>query len=298
MRGHRAVALTLAVAAAAPPAAFDLDASLDEPRRRALAGVDDYSWHTWPTSRAQHCAVGLSSWSPPVLVVYGGERMESGAGLLIEDSAVLGDIWVYDTGRLEWAQPVPVDSGKIAIAPSGRYEHACEVLHSTATEAVVVVMGGTTAVARSRGAIGVDELWELHLARDGRGAISFKWRVVVPLGTGPERRAGHTLTSWRASGRVSLILVGGYSVDEQETTPSDADDDTGGVPPVVHGDAWLLSPPSDDGDDSYYKHARGLRGGARGLRAQGVARAAECGIHSARRLRLITRTDEYIYTSM
>ncbi len=251
MRGRRAVALTLAVAAAASPAAGDLDASLDEPRRRALAGVDDYSWHKWPTSRAQHCAVSLSLWSPPVMVVYGGERMDSGAGLIVDDSAVLGDIWVYDTGRLEWAQPVPVDSGQIAIAPSGRYEHACEVLHSTATEAVVIVMGGTTAHARSRGATGVDELWELHLARDERGAISFEWRAVVPLGTGPERRAGHTLTSWRASGRVSLILVGGYSADEQETTPSDADDDVGGVLPIVHGDAWLLSPPSDDGDDSY-----------------------------------------------
>ncbi|CAH4004388.1 unnamed protein product [Pieris brassicae] len=115
----------------------------------------------------------------------------------------LNDIRFYDTKNNTWMQ-VTVEATPDAKMPEGRYFHASEIYHSKQN---IYIYGGLSLQEKSGHNKTLRDFWHFSL-KDQR------WSHIRSKEDQPPPLAGHTLTLQKYQDYESLVLVGGFSLEE------------------------------------------------------------------------------------
>lgn len=115
----------------------------------------------------------------------------------------LNDIRFFDTKNNTWMQ-VTVEATPDAKMPEGRYFHAAEIYHFKQN---VYVYGGLSFQEKSGQNKTLGDFWQFSL-KDHR------WSNIQSKEVHPPSLAGHTLTLQKYQDYESLVLIGGFSLEE------------------------------------------------------------------------------------
>ncbi|KAJ2953641.1 hypothetical protein O0L34_g1253 [Tuta absoluta] len=115
----------------------------------------------------------------------------------------LNDIRFFDTKNNTWMQ-VTVEATPDAKMPEGRYFHAAEIYHSKQN---IYIYGGLSLQEKSGLNKTLDDFWQFSLKDQRWSNISNKEERPPPL-------AGHTLTLQKYNDYESLVLIGGFSLEQ------------------------------------------------------------------------------------
>ncbi|XP_050362348.1 multiple epidermal growth factor-like domains protein 8 [Nymphalis io] len=115
----------------------------------------------------------------------------------------LNDIRFYDTKNNTWMQ-VNVDATPDPKMPEGRYFHAAEIYHSKQN---IYIFGGLSLQEKSGQNKTLRDFWQFSLKERRWSQIKSKEEFPPPL-------AGHTLTLQKYQDYESLVLIGGFSLEE------------------------------------------------------------------------------------
>lgn len=117
----------------------------------------------------------------------------------------LNDIRFFDTKNNTWMQ-VTVEATPDATMPEGRYFHAAEIYHSKQN---IYIYGGLSLQEKTGHNKTLNDFWQFSL-KDQR------WSNIKPKGSDPHppSLAGHTLTLQKYQDYESLVLIGGFSLQE------------------------------------------------------------------------------------
>ncbi|KAL4708142.1 hypothetical protein ACJJTC_009921 [Scirpophaga incertulas] len=114
----------------------------------------------------------------------------------------LNDIRFFDTKNNTWMQ-VTVEATPDAKMPEGRYFHAAEIYHSKQN---IYVYGGLSLQEKSAHNKTLGDFWQFSL-KDQR------WTNIKTKEEQPPPLAGHTLTLQKYQDYESLVLIGGFSME-------------------------------------------------------------------------------------
>ncbi|XP_075992325.1 multiple EGF like domains 8 [Anticarsia gemmatalis] len=117
----------------------------------------------------------------------------------------LNDIRFFDTKNNTWMQ-VTVEATPDAKMPEGRYFHAAEIYHSKQN---VYIYGGLSLQEKSGHNKTLGDFWQFSLKDQRWGNIRNKDKNAHPPSL-----AGHTLTLQKYQDYESLVLIGGFSLEE------------------------------------------------------------------------------------
>ncbi|VVD02143.1 unnamed protein product, partial [Leptidea sinapis] len=115
----------------------------------------------------------------------------------------LNDIRFYDTKNNTW-MPVTVEATADAKMPQGRYFHAAEIYHSRQN---IYIYGGLGLQEKTGHNRTLQDFWQFSLKDQRWSNIRNKEEQPPPL-------AGHTLTLQKYQDYESLVLIGGFSLEE------------------------------------------------------------------------------------
>ncbi|KPI93788.1 Multiple epidermal growth factor-like domains protein 8 [Papilio xuthus] len=155
----------------------------------------------------------------------------------------LNDIRFFDTKNNTWMQ-VTVEATPDAKMPERRYFHAAEIYHSKQN---IYIYGGLSLQEKSGENKILDDFWQFSL-KDQR------WSNIKSKNEKPPALAGHTLTLQKYQDYESLVLIGGFSMNEgfmSEIWEFDLDNEkwiklrcTGSIPSGVIGHSTVYHAPS------------------------------------------------------
>ncbi|PZC82381.1 hypothetical protein B5X24_HaOG210422 [Helicoverpa armigera] len=117
----------------------------------------------------------------------------------------LNDIRFFDTKNNTWMQ-VTVEATPDAKMPEGRYFHAAEIYHSKQN---IYIYGGLSLQEKSGQNKTLGDFWQFSLKDQRWSNIRNKDKDGLPPSL-----AGHTLTLQKNLDYESLVLIGGFSLDE------------------------------------------------------------------------------------
>lgn len=115
----------------------------------------------------------------------------------------LNDIRFYDTKNNTWMQ-VNVDATPDPKMPEGRYFHAAEIYHSKQN---IYIYGGLSLQEKSGQNKTLRDFWQFSLKER-------RWNQIKDKEESPPPLAGHTLTLQKYQDYESLVLIGGFSLEE------------------------------------------------------------------------------------
>ncbi|XP_041977639.1 multiple epidermal growth factor-like domains protein 8 isoform X2 [Aricia agestis] len=115
----------------------------------------------------------------------------------------LNDIRFYDTKNNTWMQ-VTVEATPDAKMPEGRYFHAAEIYHSKQN---IYIYGGLSLQDKSGDNKTLQDFWQFSLKEQ-------RWSQIKSKEENPPPLAGHTLTMQKYQDYESLVLIGGFSLEE------------------------------------------------------------------------------------
>lgn len=114
----------------------------------------------------------------------------------------LNDIRLFDTRNSTWMQ-VTVEATPEAKMPEGRYFHAAEMIH---VRQVIYIYGGLSVQGTDAQNKTLGDFWQFSL-KDQR------WNIIAGGDQQPPTLAGHTLTLQKNQESESLVLIGGFSLE-------------------------------------------------------------------------------------
>lgn len=115
----------------------------------------------------------------------------------------LNDIRFFDTKNNTWMQ-VTLEATPETKMPDGRYFHAAEIYHAKQN---IYVFGGLSLQEKSGQNKTLGDFWQFNL-KDQR------WSRIDSNEEQPPPLAGHTLTLQKFQDHESLVLIGGFSLEE------------------------------------------------------------------------------------
>ncbi|GBP44981.1 Multiple epidermal growth factor-like domains protein 8 [Eumeta japonica] len=115
----------------------------------------------------------------------------------------LNDIRFFDTKNNTWMQ-VTVEATPGAKMPEGRYFHAAEIYHSKQN---IYIFGGLSLQEKNEQNKTLGDFWQFSL-KDQR------WSIIRGKEDQPPPLAGHTITLQKYQDYESLVLIGGFSLEE------------------------------------------------------------------------------------